>query len=1376
MTQLSNQWLINLSKDESLWERNLETIPSMIHFEYMQLKKLAAQGQVYGVLLQLKDTYETILKIPVIMTLVLIDSDPIYKDGSEYNDIMKTLLQAPLTMGKWDNLAGVIVSKKNRKLNLPDNLIKIIKKTRMLYETEITSKGTKVVQWRNETIGHGALKFEGDANYQEEVKSLLNLLKEYFDGEGKPSIKGLYDSIYFQCGENKLVGDCYDKNAEHDLILHIAGSSYTVSNYVNDCNLKWYLFESFYSEKDLVKYSSYIDGKNNTVRNKYFSDLFEKHVLQQGRNSTVVTGNYTRAEDKVFEYFNMPPDYVEQSKHVELLQEQMDTLEKGVITIFMERGTGKSAFANRMSNYYNSKSLIENSLSRCYHVSNAALRGVSDFISSVTKGFEHSYNPADDLWGSIEKRPSLTLESENPAEDMAEFLNFYHDKYRKDYTILVIDGIDEITEQSEFILNYIPSKEQMDEGVFVVLTTRFSDEETVQGKSKKYIEKATQLADGQLKIHRHDEINTELLKQYIEEYENKFGFDNSIDKNALIKKSDYRILYLRAYLAIKDQVALDSTNETKFIESYMNYLLSFYGINQKQKLKEIAVSIALFPSISIKKYQEYLNCQEITYEFVGLFNDLLPLFTAVDLDDEKVYEFADAAYADFVIEEYPDVVKDVINFFYESLKNNLRSYFKYGPLLRDFQLGIRIDETLLNERLIFFSEGILGVWHKSYKHNNVSGSFYSSLVLIDFLKEIFYDNWANFGYGLYIKNELLTSILETFYLVLTNTCDDSCSIWAKYLNKLFNDDNSVTTKTAEHWKLMNFKEKVISHHNFKKLIKYLMSSYRDVANFTDWYWLFVPKTCESEFPYDIIPIIENLGCTDSYVEYMLHYAYCYDRDTTRDIRFSLACRWAYELLKVNLSSTTEEKLLNYLLEETIKSNGTINGKPYETIAKECFNRIWEKNYNVTACNGDVALVFKRMQGRNEIVNNYLNKLNYATQALLKLQPLSEAEYNLVSTAINSYITPTNDYEKKLIGEDIKKLHNAFYKQLCYERDNGQIAFFCLKMKDVLENNFIKIANNVYSEEKLISELIEWTKVFEAIADKGNRYTYISLSRIVISIVKAMEDGGYENEALKILEKYVYKYDTFAFCASFFTSNDKLVSNIIFDKTGLVYCTDNAMYLLNMLYKRNDNHKAAKLLRTIEKSVLLLENNLELCYESWAKTDIQKYRFMALREELQIENEFNKAGNIDLSIHFEALEELVYNFSRNCDFQEVSFHVEMILEFFWQTGRWDEGETCCKELLKILGSIDCLGDKIVENSLRNEMERINVCHKFFMFLNGKNVTHVKDHIPLKSSYSSSVFYNSRPLYNVINWFSISNITAEEKREKYQSLIKITLHSY
>ena len=1008
----SNQWLINLSKDELLWAKNLATLPSMIHFEYMQLKNLAAQGQVYGVLLQCKDTYETVLRIPVIMALVVIDSDPKYKDGSEYNDIMKAFLESPMSMGNWNNLARVII-KNNKKLNLPENLIKILEKTRKLYNTEITDKVSDVVAWRNDTIGHGALKFEGDSNYQEEVKSLLNLLKEYFDGEGKLSIKGLYDSIYFQCSENKLVGDCYDKNAEHDLILHIAGSAFNVSNYINDCNLKWYLFESFYCRKNLVKYSSYIDGKNNTVQNKYFSDLYEKHVLQGNKDAAVASDYISRAEDLILEYLNMPTDYVNPEKLVELLQEQMDALGKGVITIFMERGTGKSAFANQMSGLYHSKPLLKNTLSRCYHVSNAALRGVSDFTNSITNGFRHSFNPADDLWGSTEELPSLTLESENPAEDMAVFLNFYHDKYRKDYTILVIDGIDETTEQSEFILNYIPSKERLDEGVFVVLTTRFSDEKTVQGKSKKYIEKATQLADEQLEIRRHEEINTELLKRYIEKHKNKFGLNNSIDKEALIKKSDYRILYLRAYLAMKDKVALDSTNETTFIESYMNYLLSFYGINQKQKLKEIAVSIALFPSISIKKYQEYLNCQEITYEFVGLFNDLLPVLTVVHLDGEDCYEFADAAYEDFVIDSYPDVVKDVVHYFNDSFNHHLGEYLRNGRRIQSDGTTKDKGDNKLNEKIMFFSEGLLNIWHKSKYSTLIYDLFFSNLNILALAYQLIKDEWANIGYGFIIKREIINVLGEGLNSSLQTKSGTTCKTWLRKICKELNKNNWCYLGRGDFFG-EELKRMLFETSGFTALHEYLISNYKSIKNIKQWFWALIAFGV----PNKILEIIREKREEFSFAIYMGYSS----RDNLENL-FGSVC-----------SPKAEEQVLNYLILHYY-------GKKDIEKIKRCISIIEEKGYALQINNKILKFLNKPPKNKNSIkmVNNKIKK---ACKILLNYSfPLNNS--TLLNEVVDTVKLTHHNYSYNWNNNPIrfKDLYNAFYQRLCFEKKNGNLEYF-----------------------------------------------------------------------------------------------------------------------------------------------------------------------------------------------------------------------------------------------------------------------------------------------------------------------------------------------
>ena len=1407
----SNQWLINLSKDESLWAKDLATLPSMIHFEYMQLKSLAAQGQVYGVLLQCKDTYETILRIPVIMALVVIDSDPKYKDGSEYNDIMKAFLESPMSMGNWNNLARVII-KNNKKLNLPENLIKILERTRKLYNTEITTKVSDVVAWRNDTIGHGALKFEDDANYQEEVKSLLNLLKEYFDGEGKLSIKGLYDSIYFQCGENKLVGDCYDKNAEHDLILHISGSAFKVSNYINDCNLKWYLFESFYCRKNLVKYSSYIDGKNNTVQNKYFSDLYEKHVLQGNKEAAVASDYISRAEDLILEYLNMPTDYVKPEKLVELLQEQMDTLGKGVITIFMERGTGKSAFSNQLSDFYHSKPLLKNTLSRCYHVSNAALRGVSDFINSINNGFRHSFNPADDLWGSTEELPSLTLESEKPAEDMAEFLNFYHDKYRKDYTILVIDGVDETTEQSECIMNYIPSKEQLDDGVFVVLTTRFSDEETVQGKCKKYIEKATKLADGRLEIRRHDEINIELLKRYIEKYENGFGLNNTIDKDALIEKSDYRILYLRAYLAMKDQVILDSTNETKFIESYMNYLLSFYGINQKQKLKEIAVSIALFPSISIKKYQEYLNCQEITYEFVGLFNDLLPLLTVVHLDGEDCYEFADVAYEDFVIEEYPDVVRAVVVFFNMTLGNYI---VKFSSFYREKNLA-EINRKLKYEKCMFFLQGCLSLWNNSYSHKNLSDLFYESFNIILLNKHIIFEQFIRYGYGLFLHSENLNCIIEALYFGIQNT-SKACYKWTNIvIEKLGNPERRKPIyNLVETWegprKLSDKQFDIYCEselvfalakvQKFNILYDYILYHYNKIENIKKWFWVLelgYGKHQTGDHPYVIcegdylekrkIQLINHLNemkdfiCMDDFLEYKIE---CN----------SIPLDFIEIYLKYAVSNKIKEKLLNYQLKECLlhikKGNGYDSPytKSYNQYAEESFDLIVQQGYNNYVFDGDKEELSKLINKNYKIDKRKTRKL--AVRILLNFEQSIVGDSEKIKIISDSYvynpyiaINVNNENEEKLV--DFCK---AFYLRMEFEQKTGGLEDF-LSSFPFLEMGMETILAYAFGTgRKWHKELTKWIDYISKIQKTKKSFLNILLYKMMICSVDYMERNNDEQKFIDTLEKLVYTTDTYGFLLIHILGRDTKGLDEFEDLSKIIYCSNNALYLLECLCKAVMLDKADKLLTIMEESIPIVDKVLEktkfIEYAYRGKCEIQKYRFFAVRRKmkkarffkikkvmkLRLNNSFDRYVKEGVLFHKKRIASFIKNLSVNSDFEEFAYDIEMLLEFAHQTMQWRLGARYCRLLIRYLQSVVNV-DFVIKQSIKKQIEVLEMCNVFMEFMSGKNV--VLGEVDW-SNYNLTTFWGVG-LYMAIESFYSEGSVTENDRIEYKKWLEIGLDDY
>ena len=1375
----SNQWLINLSKDELLWATELDEVPSMIHFEYVQLKNLAREGQVYGVLLQCKDTFEMLLKIPVIMALVIIDSNPKYKDGPEYAEIMNGLLKSPLSMGNWRSLADIIVGK-NKKLQLPEKLIEILERTRKLYREDITDDYSDVVKWRNEEIGHGALKFQDDPSYQEEVNSLLLLLKEYFIGAEKFSIKGFYGACYFQCGGKKLVGSQYLCDIDNSsMTLHIDEQSFPISNYISDRDLKWYLFDSFYSHKDIVKYSSYIDGKNNSINNIYFSNLFKKYVLQGSNDASINSDYRTREEEELLErLLHTPPDYVEQTKIVELLKKKMQEIEKGTITLFMERGTGKSAFANQMSGLYHSKSLIKNSFSRCYHISNASLRGLSDFVGSIEYEYTHSFDSSKDIRGGTKMLPSVSLETENPAEDMAKALNTYHDIYQKKYTVLVIDGIDEITEQTKGILDFIPSRDQLNEGVFIILTTRFADEDSVKGKSKKYIEKAVKLSDTPpLEIRRYDEINVELLNRYIIDNSKKvFKLEQNIDKNALIIKSDYRFLYLRAYLGISDRVDLDNTNESNFIKSYMNYILSFYGIKQKQILKEIAVSIALFPSITIDKYQKYLNCQEVTYEFIGLFSDLLPLLTVVRLGDENVYEFADSAYADSVIDEYPDVVKDVILYFNESLNDSLKLYLIYGGALRDFQLGFSIaNEENLNSSIIFYLESLLGLWNEGIKHPVISELFFKYLDITKLLSQLVVDNWANYGYALYLRKELLSCITEGLFLGLKSK-SDACVAWTKRINNMFKRIES--DSYFEQFAVESLKNTLTCHKAFCKIKECLLNNYKDVKCFEDWFWVFESRVFATELSPEIIETIKYHNCEDNYADYMLQYSSHYKYANIIRIRLNLECVWAEEVLQTKISQETEEKLLNYLLEQYLTmDSANRNGKQCKDLAREYYDLIKQKKYKIII-NRQNQELFQKLQEETFVKKQFMKTIYETIHALSGFTQLTVYDYNNIRK-IYSHLDSSELINAKnsfLPDAMLTEFHLAFYKRMCYEYDKGHLEIFLENTVFTDAKRLGIVFKSVFGDNNnYVTALLEWVDALLPTASSTKKFIYSLASHMMVLSIQKLEEMGNESEALSVLERLVYEIDTNSFFASIMKKlHKKLEPDMIYHTPGLVYCTDNALYLLQRFCEKKDTVKANKLIKTMEESVLDIEKSMGICSDTMAISDIQKYRFLALKYMFGLEDEFNKYLEAYMEEHIKGIQDFINHISRQYDFRVIAKHVEMFLEFAWQNRMWQYGETCCKELLEILASVNCNSDNLLEESVKREMEKIRECRKFFAFLNGKEVESTDNNIYFESSYS--IWLPVQSLYRSVNFLKCIKNPGEEDRKRYRNMTEIKLRCY
>ena len=1349
----ANQWIKNINKDDNYWAKNLDNVPTMICYSYRQLKELTHEGQVYGAMLQCKDLYELLYKIPIIMVLIIIESNPKYKDFSAYTDIIKASLGTPMSMGNWDSLARIIV-KKNKSLNLPEPLIEIIRRTCNLYTVEISTHVPDVINWRNSEIGHGALRFEDDESYKEDISKLLIMLKEYFDGEGKYSIKGLYDHAFLGIGNKKLVNDNHITDEDSGaLYLVVESEKYETANYADNRDLKCFVFDSYYYKKKVAKYSSYINGQNISFKNKHFSELYEKYVAKATNDFSINSNFISREEDLALECLSMPLDYVKPVYLIERLSDTMNDLEKGVITIFMERGTGKSAFSNQMSGLYHRAPLIKRSLSRCYHIQNASFRGLNDFINSVNFSFRHSYDHAQDLWGSNEELSGLTMDTNNPAGDMAAFLNYYHRIYNKDYTILLLDGIDEITEHTKAITEFIPSQGQLEEGVFIVLLSRFKDEETVIGNSKRYIEFAEQISDSIIEIRREDKSNVDLLESFLNHYYKSKPTKTEIDYYQLIQQADYRFLYLKAYLLIDEPNTLDNNNEYSFIKSYMNYILSFYGLNQKHRAIEIAVTIALLSSISVNKYQEYMNCLDITYEFVGLFNDLLPLLTVKHVNGENIYEFADSAYIEFILNKYLEITEEVIRFFYNSMESHLSQYFKHGGGLRFYEIDQVVDEEQLNKDIVFFAEGLLSIWKKTSINRKFSDLFFSSLVLIDIAAAISSDPWAKQGYGNVLKNELFDCFSECLLLGIKKERDGICQEWVTKVSSMLS--KAEDRKFSFHRALLDDND-FNDNEGIKSVYEYLKANYTEVNDFDEWFWLF-------EFNHipEITEISLKLNIIDKYVDYMMCHSIWSDY-------------WIEIILEYNLPSQIEQKILNYKLKWYIDPQNINRPKNYQELAKECFTAIKAKGYEITL--GDKYLdLIEGIQSEQFDKIQLEKKIEAAIKDLLDFRhPMPPTTPRPYEAATHSAYSSISKYaiEQNSI-QDTSRLHQAFYKRLCFEKDHGDLVYF---LENETEFNYFleDIFKSVFPEKgQWINGILDWVEIIRPYSEPKNRCINVLLANMMIKSVKHLLNHDYGNALYSTIEKMAYEFDTIGFFTSILSSpiTKAQMPLRIYSEPKMVYCTDNVLYTLNLFFSKGEVGKFQLLINTLETSIPMIDNDHIPSRQTQAMCEVQKYRFLRMRKTWQVQNSFDEYLDKIICVHFQNIYYFLSNMTRQSDFDELSFNIELTMEYIWQTEQWDSVDTICNSLLKTLNSSDLLSDGLIKQCIDDEIRKIEECRSFFAFISGKEEPVSRDEYYLTGSY-----YRINTLYWTVNGYKNNKTNIAKDKCYYLNNNKIKLKTY
>ncbi|MBE6093945.1 MAG: hypothetical protein E7199_00530 [Schwartzia succinivorans] len=681
----NTDWLQELADDASLWEeRAYEEMPAVIAHEYKRLHELAKDGNVYGTMLQLRDVFELSLKYPFLIGLCILQSSGNSEAGALYREFMSKFFSESMTLGKWFESV--------RKLNeqnqyLPEALAKIIKKTISLYgNNHVIGEYHGVINWRNDTIGHGALRLEADEAIRSEMRALLQMLKNYFN----QYLRKIYGRCVLKQGDKVLIG--YAAATEHqnnqmpfsieiqyengDKIPPLQDLKYVLNI---DDNIGF--FDSYIRNKNSSKYLDYVTGHHKLNAKDFFYELY-RELRECGM--VKVTQDFSR--EKTDDMIERMLNELEKSYHFVVpryaynwLDEKIKYMTKGCFMLRMGRGMGKSTLTAHLDGRYldrdYEKYIEDDCIIRTYHCSRNQVRDFDDFIMNLNTMFLEADGMKNRITDIKKKFKMIDTEQADETERAtAELLNSCKQELGKKI-VLIIDGVDEIIDRK--IFDFLPHSTNLDDGIYVFYTSRPEDEisdeslgERINGIS----------IDDEWRILPDDEEFRGVLSEYAK---NLLKDAKKIRKESIAE--DYEHLAERAgysFLKVQFLISLYGSGETvdaTVLASEYDMFGHYLNFLRRQYMEKFFVIRMLPILVVLSIFSNGLTFREISILLDDIVdNDLMLLASLNDLkgvlsvdrsDRGNVYKLANEEYARYVKETEKDLVKEYRKSFIDVIKN-----------------------------------------------------------------------------------------------------------------------------------------------------------------------------------------------------------------------------------------------------------------------------------------------------------------------------------------------------------------------------------------------------------------------------------------------------------------------------------------------------------------------------------------------------------------------------------------------------------------------------------------------------------------------------------------------------------------------------------
>lgn len=506
------------------WNKEFISVaPLSLAISYQKLKEYVTDGNIGCTLFLIRDVFELMIKIPVTIMFNgvhdLKESHPDFDKFLVANKSIEKLYDYSIQMlstGKWWECVRLAAG---IKAELWDNCAEdyphasLLKDTcdylsqlyKLLFFRIPGSSKTSMVTWRNRVLGHSCLA----DNIQEKYVEIPYILK-MFQQVCEVSVP-FYSRICF-CDRNKKPLFGVNANlSEAEVFIQYKNESkkqdITIHDFLAGRDNSLSCFDGFEKGKAyLLSYSSgerYRDFKLSEYLSKHGDGRKNKLMVSELSSENVFSDNLESKDiETLEELLSSKDDVIGVNCLYQWILDAIADTNKGILFLSAERGLGKSTFCATIDqlNRTGVQKLDEDLLEQWYELeSDTAIRvwhfnsdyrgrkdifipGIRDAMLSLESGtIIGSGSRGNILKGKLEAQWNSLLTCDKNlrkllfAECLNDTVSEYRERTDKKKLLLVLDGIDEVTDVKE-LFSFLPDVDHLDEGVYLILSCRTASE------------------------------------------------------------------------------------------------------------------------------------------------------------------------------------------------------------------------------------------------------------------------------------------------------------------------------------------------------------------------------------------------------------------------------------------------------------------------------------------------------------------------------------------------------------------------------------------------------------------------------------------------------------------------------------------------------------------------------------------------------------------------------------------------------------------------------------------------------------------------------------------------------------------------------------